>query len=118
MNVISVEVPGMPARELAERAAEDSAAGPELTTSIVRAEPASIMVIGLFILAVLYTFYFARALLLPIVLAVLFSLLLSPVVRLLTGWGLPEPAGAAIVMICLLAGIGGGVYTLKDPARE
>jgi len=118
MNVASVAEPGVPARELAKGAAEDSAAGPELATSIARAEPASIMVIGLFILAVLYTFYFARALLLPIVLAVLFSLLLSPVVRLLKGWGLPEPAGAAIVMICLLAGIGGGVYTLKDPARE
>ena len=38
---------------------------------------------GLFVLAAFYTLYFARSFLLPIVLALLFSLLLSPFVRFL-----------------------------------
>lgn len=112
MKVISIGEPGTPVEEPCEAATADSRAG------AARAEPASTVVIGLFLLAVLYTCYFARALLLPIVLALLFALLLSPVVRVLRRFRLPEPAGAAIVMVCLLGGIGGGFYTLTDPATE
>lgn len=82
------------------------------------ANRASMVVIGLFVLAVLYTFYFARAFLLPIVLAMLFSLLLSPVVRSLKRFGLPEPVGAGVVMVALLGIVGAGIYTLADPATE
>jgi predicted PurR-regulated permease PerM len=112
MKVISIGEPGTPVEEPSEAGAGDSGAG------AARAEPASTVVIGLFLLAVLYTCYFARALLLPVVLALLFALLLSPVVRVLRRCRLPEPAGAAIVMACLLGGIGVGVYTLTDPATE
>ena len=74
--------------------------------------------VGLFILAALYSFHFARALLLPIVLAVLFSLLLSPVVAWLRKFHLPEPVGAAVVMVALLSGIGAAFYTLAEPAAQ
>ena len=74
--------------------------------------------VGLFILAALYSFHFARALLLPIVLAVLFSLLLSPVVGWLRKFHLPEPVGAAVVMVALLSGIGAAFYTLAEPASQ
>ena len=47
--------------------------------------------VGLFLLAAVYAFHFARALLLPIVLAILFSLLLSPIVSWLRKLHLPEP---------------------------
>jgi len=79
---------------------------------------ASWVVIGLFVLAVAYTFYFARALLLPIVLAMLFSLLLSPLVAALRRYRIPEPVGAGLVMIVLLAATVTGAYTLVDPAAE
>src|ERR1044072_3576299 len=58
---------------------------------------------GLFILALFYTFYFARSFLLPIVLAVLLSLILYPAVRSLRKLSIPEPAGAAIVVLSLAA---------------
>ena len=73
---------------------------------------------GLFVLAVFYTLYFAEALLFPILLAMLLNLLLSPVVRWLKRAHIPEPVGAAIVLLVLLGVIGGGVYSLADPARE
>jgi predicted PurR-regulated permease PerM len=90
-------------------------APPEPAASAGRA---SGVVIGLFLLAVLYTCYFARALLLPIVLAVLFTLLLSPVVRVLKRWWMPEPLGAGIVLLAVIGIAGAAVYTLVDPATE
>ncbi|HEX7811369.1 MAG TPA: AI-2E family transporter [Burkholderiales bacterium] len=118
MKVISIGEPGLPADTSAEATVESPAAGAASAAPAVQTEHASLVVVGLFVLALLYTFYFARALLLPIVLAVLFSLLLSPMVRALRRWRLPEPVGAAVVMVCLLGGIGAGVYTLIDPATE
>jgi predicted PurR-regulated permease PerM len=73
---------------------------------------------GIFILAVMMAFHFARALLLPIALAVLFSLLLSPVVGWLRKFHLPEAIGAAVVVVALLGGLGTAFYTLADPASQ
>ena len=61
---------------------------------------------GLFILALFYTFYFARSLLLPVVLALLLSLILYPAVRALKRVRVPEPLGAAIVVGALAGGAG------------
>jgi predicted PurR-regulated permease PerM len=83
-----------------------------------RLEVRSLAITGLFVLAVMYTLYFARAFLLPIVLAVLLDFLLSPVIRMLKRVRVPEPLGAALVILALLAVLGGAVYSLADPARE
>src|SRR5690606_9990241 len=98
-------------------AARDSAAA-SAERSADAANRASAVVIGLFVLAVLYTCYFARALLLPVVLAVLFSLLLSPVVRGMRRAGIPEPLGAGLVMAALLGLLAVGSFALADPAAE
>jgi len=83
-----------------------------------RVEVRSIAITGLLVLAVLYTLYFARAFLLPIVLAVLLDFLLSPVIRTLKRARIPEPVGAALVILGLLGAVGFGAYSLADPARE
>ena len=74
--------------------------------------------VGLFALAALYSFHFARPLLLPVVLAVLFSLLLSPVVGWLGKFHLPEPVSAAIVVAILLACIGAAFTTSPSLPRS
>jgi predicted PurR-regulated permease PerM len=61
--------------------------------------------------------YFARAFFLPIVLAVLLDFLLSPIIRTLKRARIPEPLGAALLLLALLGAIGGGAYSLADPAR-
>lgn len=71
---------------------------------------------GLFLLAVFYTFYFARDVLLPVVLALLLTLILGPTVRGLKRLHVPEPVGAGLVVLTLITAVGFGLYALIDPA--
>src|SRR5574337_178029 len=79
---------------------------------------ARLAVSGLFMLAVLYTLYFARPVLLPIALALLFALVLRPLVRALQKLRLPEALAAAIVVGGLLAITANGIYFLAEPAMR
>src|SRR5437773_2766179 len=78
----------------------------------------SIALTGLWFLAILYTLYFARAVLIPIASAVMLSLLLSSPVRGLKRLRIPEPIGAALVVVPLVVLIAAGVYTLATPAAD
>jgi predicted PurR-regulated permease PerM len=90
------------------------------TGEALRDEPEirSLAVTGLLVLALFYTLYFAREFFLPIVLALLFDFLLSPLIRTMKRARIPEPLGAAIVILALLAGTGAAVYGLAGPAKE
>src|ERR1700704_4708394 len=61
----------------------------------------SVALTGLFVLAVFYTMYFMRAMLLPLVLALLLSYLLAPLVRLLGRIRVPPACAAGIVLLSL-----------------
>lgn len=100
----------------AERAESEPNAGKLASLLGEHADARHVALVGLFILAVLYTLHFAQAFILPIVLAILLDFLLSPVVRALRRIGLPEPLGAALLVIALLAVLGYGVYRLAGPA--
>ena len=78
----------------------------------------SIALTGLFILAVFYTMYFMRAILLPLVLAVMLSYLLRPFVRALVRLKIPPFVSSALALIGLLAIIGYGVSSLATPAAD
>jgi predicted PurR-regulated permease PerM len=83
-----------------------------------RIEIRSLSITGLFVLALFYTLYFAQAFFLPIVLAILLDFLLSPLIRAMKRARIPEPLGAALVIVGLLGAAGGAVYGLATPARE
>ncbi|MEO8623208.1 MAG: AI-2E family transporter [bacterium] len=90
----------------------------ELTReAIERPRSRSIEATLLTVLAMLYTLYFARLFLIPIVFALLLNFLLSPVLRFLGRFRIRPPLGAAIVVLLLLASIGGAVYELAGPAQ-
>ncbi len=72
----------------------------------------------LMILALGAMFYVARAVLLPILLALLLSFLLSPMVRKLARLGIPEAAGAALLLIAIVSLLVFGVYQLWVPATQ
>jgi predicted PurR-regulated permease PerM len=73
---------------------------------------------GLFVLAIFYTIYFLRSLLLPIVLALLLSYLLRPIVRILAKARIPSLLGAGLVMASLVGLMGYGISFLATPATE
>jgi predicted PurR-regulated permease PerM len=76
----------------------------------------SVALTGLFVLAVFYTMYFMRAILLPLVLALLLSYLLAPLVRLFGRIRVRPAFGAAIVLLSLATLVGYGVSRLAEPA--
>src|SRR5262245_42244761 len=82
----------------------------------VRARSIGITILS--ILALLYTLFFARDFLLPIVIALLLDLLFSPVVRAFTRVGIGAPLGAAIVVVGLLALVSFAAYELSTPMER
>lgn len=69
------------------------------------------------VLALLYTIYFARSFLLPIVVALLLSFLFSPVVRALARFKVRPPVGAGLVILGLLGTVGFVGYELSGPVE-
>jgi len=71
----------------------------------------------LVVIAGFYTLYFARAFFLPVTFGLLLNLLLSPSVRTLKRARIPEPIGAAIVVLSMVAAVAIGGYFLAEPAQ-
>ena len=76
----------------------------------------SISLTGLFILAIFYTMYFIRGVLLPVVLAMLLSYLFRPVVRWMDKIKIPPALSAALILLGVIAAIGYGLFVLAGPA--
>ncbi|MCL5254823.1 MAG: AI-2E family transporter [Gammaproteobacteria bacterium] len=76
-------------------------------------------VYGLFVLAILYTFYLAHQIVLPIVLAILVTLLFSPAVeRLYKKWRVPKSISSLLLLLSLLAAMAGIVAAVSQPLLE
>jgi len=78
----------------------------------------SVVLTGLFVLACLYTLYFARDFFLPVIIALFLSFLLWPIVRGLAAIRIPEPAGAGLVLLTAFAIVGFAGYELSGPVSE
>src|SRR5690349_18848737 len=76
----------------------------------------SIALTGLFVLAIFYTIYFMRSILLPLVLALLLSYLLRPFVRACARIHIPPAVSAAIILLSLVGSVGYGLFLLATPA--
>lgn len=74
--------------------------------------------VGIFVLLALYTLYFARPFLLPVVVATILNFLLSPVVRGLERLRVPPAIGAVLVIVALLGIVAVGIHRLSGPAAE
>lgn len=108
-RVMSTEVPSSN-RDLLDPPAPPPQ-GPSRATT-----PGQWATVGLFVLAVLYTLYVAKAFLLPLVLGVLLSFVLAPPVTLLRRIRIPAAVASAIVVAGLVAALAGGGYALSGPA--
>src|SRR5207237_8173149 len=78
----------------------------------------SIAIVGMFLLAMIAFFYFAKVFFLPIVLAIILSFLFKPVVKWLARIKVHQPLGAAIVLVGALLLLSNGASQLATPATE
>ena len=107
--------------------AEDAPTLTETEQPAVDREPASVVlvdrplrsaVIGIFLLSLAAAFFFAKTFLLPVFIAVLLALVLSPIVRSLARKGIPEPASAFMLVLAAVAIIIASVYFLSGPVSK
>lgn len=67
---------------------------------------------------ILGAIYFAKALLLPIALALMLTLALSPVMRYFGRFGIPEFVPAMLVVVVFTGSMAAGVYYLAEPVQN
>ena len=70
------------------------------------------------VIALLFFLRYASSLLIPIAIAVLISYALEPLVAWLEKHRVPRIAGAAIVLVAVLAAIAGGAWLVRDDVSE
>jgi predicted PurR-regulated permease PerM len=100
---------------------DGAAAQPDLSrtgAAIETSRTHSIELTILSVLAVLYTLYFSREFLLPVVFAFLLNFLLSPVVRWFARVRIPPTLGAAVVIVGIIGLLGTGVFGLSGAIRD
>jgi predicted PurR-regulated permease PerM len=93
---------------------------PDVTATVHAAETPQSRSVSLIVIATILVFgalYFARDFFIPVALAVLLSLVLSPIVRWLARWHVPYPAAAALVLGLVVASVGVAGYGLAGPVR-
>ena len=82
--------------------------------------PVDVRNLALAIIAVilsLYALQWARAVVIPLLLGVIFSYALSPAIDRLERWHLPRAAGAGLLLTAILAGLGGMAWGVSDDAN-
>jgi len=93
--------------------AEDARVAARADTHLMRT-----LLIGIFLLMAIYALYFARAFFMPVTLAFLLTLTLTPIVRFLRKRGVPEVVSATLLVvlsICVFAIAG---YLLSGPVID
>jgi predicted PurR-regulated permease PerM len=76
----------------------------------------AVAIVGLFLLAVFYTFYFAREIFLPVMLAWILNMLLRPILHLLRRWHIPEAIGAGLLLIGIIGIFAASIVLVSEPA--
>lgn len=106
---------GIGAEEQAEKPAPKvGTLGSLLISSVVERRA----IVAVLIIITLYTLYFARDLLFPIVLSLLLAGVLQPLVSQLNKIHISDGLGSAIVLAALLLVLGLGIYYASGPAME
>lgn len=116
----------LPATESASHAADhapaESATAPSNGTVAAadgyRFDLSTFLLLVICILLVIYTLYFGRVVIIPLMVALLLKLVLSPIVQTLASFRIPQWAGAAVVLAAVIVGGGYGMFALSSPAAE
>ena len=96
----------------------DTPPAEETAPQPVRMDPRTVAMVGLLVLAVLYTLRIARPLLVPIAVSLLLDFLLSPIVRWFKKIGIKESISAGFVVLGLILAVSTSIYFLAAPAAD
>ncbi len=92
---------------------DDSRADARADTHLMRS-----LLIGIFIFMAIYALYFAKAFFMPVILAFLLALTLTPIVRFLRKRGIPEALSATLLVILSLFFVVSAGYLLSGPVID
>lgn len=95
-----------------------AAAEPPVTVLHRPVDISSASLAVLAILAIIVALSLAKAVLIPLMLAVMISYALSGPVNLMQKWRIPRAVGAAVLLLVIVGGAGSAVYSLSDEAAE
>lgn len=73
---------------------------------------------GIFIIMTIYALYFGREFFMPVILAFLFALTLTPIVRFASKRGIPAPVSATMLVVASAVIIAVGGYLLSGPVMQ
>lgn len=76
------------------------------------------LLVGIFILLIVYALYFGRAFFMPVILAFLLALTLTPIVRLLRKHGVPDVVSATLLVLLSLFILAVAGYLLSGPVID
>ncbi|MER8922701.1 AI-2E family transporter [Mesorhizobium sp. M0802] len=76
------------------------------------------LLIGIFLFMAIYALYFARAFFMPVILAFLLTLTLTPIVRFLRKRGIPEVVSATMLVVLSICVFGVAGYLLSGPVID
>ena len=76
------------------------------------------LLIGIFLFMAVYALYFARDFFMPVILALMLALMLTPIVRFLRRRGIPEALSATILVVVSVLSIGTAGYLLSGPVVD
>ena len=94
------------------------AAAPESPVASAALRSIRFALVGIFLLAFVYALYFARDFFMPVVLAFLLTLTLTPAVRFMSKRGIPAAFSATLLVLFSAATIGPTGYVLSGPVAE
>lgn len=93
--------------------AEESRLATRADTRLMRS-----LLIGIFLFMSIYALYFARAFFMPVILAFLLTLTLTPIVRLLRKRGIPEVVSATLLVLVSIFVFASAGYVLSGPVID
>ncbi|CDX16160.1 conserved membrane hypothetical protein [Mesorhizobium sp. ORS 3324] len=76
------------------------------------------LLIGIFVLLTVFALYFARAFFMPVILAFLLALTLTPIVRFLRKHGIPDALSATLLVLFSVFFVASAGYLLSGPVIE
>ncbi len=100
-----------------QKSAEDA----DVAVAAVEPVPAArsgFAVTGIFLLLSMYALYFGREFFMPVILAFLFALTLTPIVRFLRKRGVPSPISATLLVFISAGVVSLGGYLLSGPVMQ